>query len=65
MTYDNLPARYPKRPDPDLHLRVARIRIQVALLAVKEALEAPRFRTAQVELALENLEHAKRALRRG
>jgi len=59
-----LPRRFPRRPDPDLSLRVARLRAEVAVLAIKEALGDPERREAGRKLALENLVKAVKALRR-
>jgi hypothetical protein len=66
MVLEFLPNRYPKRPDPDLSLRVARRRLQVAVLAVEEAYDVDgEDRRRRVILALENIAHAVKALRRG
>ena len=60
---DVLPRRFPPNPDPSLPLRVARIRLKVALLAVDEAIAGQRPQDAAV-VALENVAHAERELKR-
>jgi hypothetical protein len=59
-----IPRKYsPQPPSPDLPLRVARVRLKVALLAVDEALSGQRSSDGAI-LALENIALAKAALNR-
>ena len=53
-----IPRTHSPTPSPDLPLRVARIRLKVALLAVDEAIAGQRDRDAVV-VALENMAKAE------
>jgi hypothetical protein len=58
------PRRFPRTPDEEMPLRVARVRTQVALMAIKGALDDPEQSESSIDLALENLDKAREALLR-
>lgn len=65
MVYDNLPrGQKPQPPDPRTPLLMAKARAELAVMAINEALQAPKFRARQVNTARENLRKATEALRR-
>lgn len=66
MDVESLPPMFPARPDPELSLRVARLRLDVARAAVAEAIVAggTAERAKAVRLAMENCVKAIKALRK-